>query len=338
MSLTDLQVELRSIESHLKKLNLEIENMKPKSTYEKQIDFGKITVFAKQNPITIETLNRVTRSQKIIFINTLAKIISIEKDDLSERLLYLGRISNGCGFKFNAKDIYKGGLKFNEQEIERMVDGLFELRYILLVEALVIANITGNVSPDMLSEIAEVATLLDFKKPELKLISQIAKSKLTGNLKLLSEINVVKCTSITNAFDDYIPREWIKQQRIACCEPICLKGFFKGMYTSSPVIIYKTNIIKQWKKCNEFIKKGDKILEYQKPVSKRARKTQNVIIEAPNNGKLFVIEFAKKSEVQNKSEDYKNDRFLALYAVSLFDDYKEFCEWFSKKYHIKRIF
>lgn len=327
LSLTDLQVELRSIEERIEKLYVEIETMKPKSIKEEQKTFLKITRLAKQYPITVESLNLVSHSQKDLFISVLAHVISIDEDNLYEKLLYLCRISYGSGLKFDAEEIYKVGLKFDEQEVGRISEELKELRYVLLVEALIIANITGKASSDMLFEIAEIATLLKCNRIELQIIAQVAKSKLTQNLDLLHELNITEIVNFDNVFDDYIPREWIVKQRVACCTPICLKGHFKGMYNFSPVTNYKTVILHQWKNNNDIIKKGESIFECQRPVNKRAKKKENYIVKAPKTGKLFMIDYRVKSEVKTKGTKYKFDTYRVVYVVSYFDNYKAFCEW-----------
>ena len=331
LSLTDLQVELRSIEEHIERLYVEIETMKPKSINEEQKAFLKITRQAKQYPITVESLNLASHSQKILFISVLAHIISIDEDNLYEKLLYLCRISYGCGLRFDAAEIYKVGLKFDEEEVGRINEELTELRYVLLVEALIVANVTGKASSIILSEIAEIATLLNCNRMELQTISQVAKSKLTQNLDLLHELNITKIVNFHNVFDDYIPHEWIVKQRVACCVPVCLEGHFKGEYNFSPVINYKAVIVKQWKNFNDIVKKGDEIFGCQRPVSKRAKKKEYYIVKAPKCGKLFMVDYRVKSEIQNKNANNKYDTYRAVYVVSYFDNYNNFCEWLKTK-------
>ena len=46
MNLTDLQVELKSIEEYIAVLQTEIEKMKPKTEEQRTIDFKQITILA----------------------------------------------------------------------------------------------------------------------------------------------------------------------------------------------------------------------------------------------------------------------------------------------------
>lgn len=331
MTLTDLQIELREIEEKIKKLHVEIENMKPKAINDNHKKFLSINILAKQSPINIETLNLSSKTQKVLFVNVLAYIVSLDRINFYEKLLYLCRMSNGCGLKLEAEEIYKGGLKFEEQDVGRISEELRGLRYVLLVEALVIANITGKASSVVLSEIAEIASLLTVNKIELQLISQVAKSKLSKNLDLLNGYSIPEVIAVDNKFNDYIPQEWIEKQRKKCCDPICLTGHFKGQ-NSSPTINYKTTIEKQWKNNNEMVRKGGSIFKCLRPIKKGATKKVNDIIKAPKSGKLFIIDYRVKSEVQNK-----NDTYRAVYVVSYYDNYKDFCEWIKAKIKFDRI-
>ncbi len=332
-----MQIELREIEEKIKKLHVEIENMKPKPINENHKKFLSIKSLAKQNPIHIESLNLSTKTQKALFVNVLAYIVSLESVNLYEKLLYLCRMSNGCGLKLEAEEIYKGGLKFEEQDVGRISEELRGLRYVLLVEALVIANITGKASSVVLSEIAEIASLLTVNKIELQLISQVAKSKLSKNLDLLNGYSIPEVIAVDNKFNDYIPQEWIEKQRKKCCDPICLTGHFKGRYNFSPTINYKTTIEKQWKNNNEIVKKEDIIFEYLCPVTKNAKKKKSKVIKAPKNGKLFIVDYRMKSEIQNKGANYKYNTYRAVYVVSYYDNYKDFCEWIKAKIKFDRI-
>ena len=326
-----MQIELREIEEKIKKLHVEIENMKPKPINENQKKFLSIKSLAKQNPIHIESLNLSTKTQKALFVNVLAYIVSLESVNLYEKLLYLCRITNGCGLKLEAEEIYKG-LKFEEQDVGRTSEELRDLRYVLLVEALVIANITGKASSVVLSEIAEIASLLNVNKVELQLISLVAKSKLSENLDLLNDFSISEVIALDNVFNDYIPKEWIEKQRVKCCAPICLEGYFNGQYGFSPKINYKTKIVQQQKNNNEIVRQGDLIFNCLRPIEKDARKKVNNSIKAPKNGKLFIIDYRVKSKVQNK-----NDTYRAVYVVSYYDNYKDFCEWIKAKIKFDKI-
>lgn len=336
MSLTDLQVELRSIKERIEGLNEEIENMKPKSTEEEQKTLKVIKKLAESNPEIIESQKIISHSQKLLFINVLSHITLKDRDNFYDRLYYICRISNGWKLKLNPEDICYGGLKFNVKDIEQIIAELTELKFLLLAEALVIANISGKVSYEMLSEIVELATLLKINKREMKIISIVAKSKLTNNWNLLKDVAVTKNCTLDSVFGNIIPSVWLINQRILCCN-LLMKGFFKGKNRNSNTISYETTIVNSWKRHNDVVKKGDQILEIRYPIEIGKRTYVNYVIEAKGNGRVFIIEYTKNSEVQNRNSVKKYNKFMGVYIVSHFDNYNDFCAWLSKKEKIIEI-
>lgn len=64
MNLTDLQIQLRSIENHIFELQVEIEKMKPQPEAEKKTDFDRITKLAKIHPLENDVLAKEDPSIK----------------------------------------------------------------------------------------------------------------------------------------------------------------------------------------------------------------------------------------------------------------------------------
>lgn len=58
MNLTDLQMELRSIEEHISQLHNEIEKMKPQAEEGKKKDYESIDRLAKKHAVEHTRLNR----------------------------------------------------------------------------------------------------------------------------------------------------------------------------------------------------------------------------------------------------------------------------------------
>lgn len=78
MNLTDLQLELRSIEEHIANLHSEIEKMKPQPEKEKKADFEQITKLAEKNPITINSISEAGIETKKIIISSLAYMLLLD--------------------------------------------------------------------------------------------------------------------------------------------------------------------------------------------------------------------------------------------------------------------
>ena len=97
MNLTDLQVELRTIEEHIERLHLEIEKMKPQPEDEKKVDFETITELAKQHKISNLAIMSASEALRKQFVSGLTFLLLTGQFDNYEQLLYLEKL----GFNVN---------------------------------------------------------------------------------------------------------------------------------------------------------------------------------------------------------------------------------------------
>lgn len=366
MNLTELQIELRSIEDHISQLHSEIENMKPQTDEQKKTDFDAITKLAKQHPtINLSIVNAPELLQKE-FINSLSYLLLTEEKDVYGRLLYLCRLAIGCKLKMSAEDIYKSGLEFESKDIEKICAELQEYKYSYLIEAFIIANLSEEAPVNILTVIADIAKLMGCDKEEIRVLAQIAKSKLIGNLEIVKDIPLPSKNRWSGKIVDYIPKEWIVLQRKECAT-ICIDKFTRKNTGSSYRSIFATMnavnstsetvknydekhpcVVKSRSQAGSIVKKGETILVYEEVVKKKSKTNSSSssplvnamlsaslegeivketrTITAPNDGIVFFVEAKKKGEVS-----VQEDKYLAAYVVSFFDDYNDFCKWYASK-------
>lgn len=332
MTLTDLQVELRNIEERISQLHTEIERMKPQTNEQKKKDFETITKLAKQHPIDGIEISNASEVLQKEFVKGLSYLLTLEDKDIYPRLLYLSRLTIGCGMKETAEDIYKSGLEFEIKDIEKICNDLQQYKYSFLIEAFIIANLSEAASINMLTVIADIANMMDLDKEEIQVLALVAKSRLLKNLEILKTMPVSSKNKWSGKLGDYIPKEWIISQRIECAT-ICIeknlnRTYFaylsiynsttekKSYYTKTPCVI-KIQV-----QSGSLVKYGDTILVYDEDVTAKEIKT----IKAPNDGIVFIIEEEKKGEVEKHK-----DKYLAVYVVSIFDEYNDFYKWYTGK-------
>lgn len=171
MNLTDLQVELKSIEEYIAVLQTEIEKMKPKTEEQRTIDFKQITILAENSTVVNEDIKKMSEQTKKLMFSSLSYIILKEENDFYNRILYLTRLAKGSEFNTSAEDIYKYGLEFEMKDINNLIQDIKEYRYTYIIEALIIVNISENASTDMLSIIADIASMMDLSIKSKKQIS-----------------------------------------------------------------------------------------------------------------------------------------------------------------------
>lgn len=343
MNLTELQVELRDIERHISQLHLEIENMKPKTDEEKKTDYDAITKLAKQYPITGLGISNASDIQKKQFVTSLSYLLLTEEKNVYARLLYLCRLSFGCNLKLVAEDIYALGLEFESKDIDKVCMDLENYKYSYLIEAFVIANLSERSSTNILKIIADIAKVMGCDQEEIRVLAQIAKSKLMDDIDIVNHIPLPSRNRWSGKLNDYIPKSWIESQREKCIE-ICTEKYLKKSSSASSAgfmlklkmnldminesggktyDVKKPCVVKARVEAGSVVKKGTTILEYEEEVmhQKAIRK-----IAAPKDGIVFFVKKTKKSEVSDKEDEY-----LLVYVVSYYDEYSDFCKWLEKR-------
>lgn len=355
MNFTELQVELRSIENQISRLHNEIEKMKPKTEEEKKTDFKKINILARRHTIMNRSMIGMERTIKLFFISSLSYLSLIEEEGMNIRLLYLTRLSFGSGLDINTEEIYKRGLEFKETFIDVTCESLASYKYTYLVEAFILANLSGDVSGELLTVISDIAKMMECDKEEIRVIAQVAKAKLLDDIDVLKELPVPSKNQWSNCFADYIPHDWIVKQRKKCKVLCTLKSMqVTDMFFVSSVTQYCPCKIKSCLSNGSIVKKGDLICNYTEKIEKTSqekgedlfwalprnwweyedlyKEIENTIL-APCDGILFCIAYMQLDEAEEQT-----DEFLALYVVFYFDDYGDFCNWYEGENKLPLIF
>lgn len=344
MNLTDIQVELRKIEARIEQLHSEIEKMKPQTEEEQEENYAAITRLAYQYPVKNKTFLKAAEHVRQMVISSLSYFFVADTQDSYDRLLYLCRLSKGIGLELSAEDIYKAGLGFDEQNMGNLSRDLMDQKYTYLTEACIVAGLSKEAKKYM-PVVADIAHMFECDKEEIRVIAQVAKSVLVDNMDILKDIKTDTPERWRGRFMDYISQKWIRDQRIKC-DVICTGRWMKKdesdgeyaqtTYTSFMRFISQNIEMQEEKKRQSAIiwmqlengshvKKGDCVLEYDKPTFVRERETysseiktkkQKSVILAPCDGIVYYVEFEEKSRIEGKM-----DQYMAIYVVSYFDDY-----------------
>lgn len=364
MNFTELQMELRSIEEHISQLHNEIEKMKPQIEEEKKTDFKAISRLARKHPVKNAKLTKALPDVKKTFIRGLAYLIVTEETDAYDRLLYLTRLSIGCGLDMTAEEIYKSGLEFEAVDIERLCTDLTEdNKCAYLVEAFILTNLATEPAVNMWFVIADVAKIMGFDKEELRVTAQVAKAKLTGNMDILKELPVPSKNKWGNRFTDYISHDWIVKQRRESGR-ICTTQYespntndelwkeilgdmeLRELYKERPEEFgeerHSCEIVSHLKD-GSIVKTGDILCTYTEKVKKTSKKINSFFSfsslihteddslydrkEKTLTAPCNGIVFFIEDKVDSKDAN-KKDEYISVYVTSYFDEYNDFCTWY----------
>lgn len=331
MNLTDLQMELRSIEAHIANLHGEIEKMKPQPEKEKKADFEQITTLAAKNPIERISVKNAPIEIKKLFFSSLSYVLLQEEADFYNRILYLCRLAKGCGFDTTAENLYKLGLEFEMNDLNKLCQVISDYKYTYLVEMLIMANISDEASENIFAIITDFASAFEISKEELRVLGMTAKGVLIDNVNFILGMPTPSKNMWSGKLKDYLSKAWIEQHRIDC-----------GLLYTKKYIVDKNETIDSFvercifglgppckeeipceiKKCVQtgtIVKKGDVICTYNENEEKN--------IKAPCDGVAFFVDVKKNGEIKDIEDEY-----IAIYVVSYFDDYSDFSAWYKEKF------
>lgn len=320
MNLTDLQMELRSIEAHIATLHSEIEKMKPQPEKEKKADFEQITTLAAKNPIERISVKNAPIEIKKLFFSSLSYVLLQEEADFYNRILYLCRLAKGCGFDTTAENLYKLGLEFEMNDLNKLCQVISDYKYTYLVEMLIMANISDEASENIFAIITDFASAFGISKEELRVLGMTAKGVLIDNVDFILGMPTPSKNMWSGKLKDYLSKAWIEQHRIDC-GLLCTKKYSERRSILVGYHIEKEMPceIKKRVQTGTIVKKGDVICKYNKNKEKN--------IKAPCDGVAFFVDVKKNGEIKNKK-----DKYIAIYVVSYFDDYSDFSAWYKGKF------
>ena len=283
MNLNDIQSELRSIELRVQKLYNVIDDMKPKSEDQREKEFEAIYNMAKDVPIQNEMLAKTDPNIQQHLLSGLFYIAMSDAQGINIKLLYLCRLIVGCSIPMSLKDLYMYGMQFNEQNIREIAEYSVQYRDFFIVEALIVSNITGEASPDMMSLISQIGAIMGLKKEEMRLAANVARCVLTANWNQLQDPPVSADINWEGRFASHIPEEWFKLRRVYV-KKICvtryidlnssLGGLLSSLYAPigvDPIFTASSNDVKKEELCDiqqsvrseSFVRKNQLLLEYK---------------------------------------------------------------------------
>jgi hypothetical protein len=350
MDIVEIQLKLREIENMVNLLNNEIEKSKPKPEEQVKEKFDNITKLADKEHIYLASIANAPVEIRKLFIRLLSYLGLMDSDNQFEILLYLCRLSFGCGLNEQSYEIYRWGLAFEKSEFENACTQLQEYKYTFLVEAFVLINLSGKATDEILSIVCNVAEIMGCDSEEIGVIAQFAKARLICNIDIVKDIPVptkhgaVEKSIRSGKFGDYLDDEWIASQRIICGKLYTDRNVKKSTSIASnslsiPIFLHRSVIgdenqnrdyetehpctIKFKISAGSAVHKGDLLISYDEVISSTGSSVNREIV-APENGVVYFVNRSVKGKVKEC-----NDMYLYVYLVSYYDDYDKFWSWYK---------
>ena len=213
MNLTELQGELRSLETQIANLQSKVQEMKPTSHTKKHSDYDKITKLAKQYALDKPYLRRESAYLRKQYIACLSPFVALD-GQVYDRLLYLTRLSLGLQLPYTAEEILHMGLNTELADLDVQFHDLKPLKYSLLTDILILANCSGCASEETLALAADYAVALGCNAEDMKITAQVAKAVLKNDFNILRDLPLPKLNCWQGVFRNHIPKAWLRSQRV----------------------------------------------------------------------------------------------------------------------------
>lgn len=278
MNLTELQVQLRSIENSICALQTEIEKMKPRPEEESIAILEKITAIAKPFPLSNKHFQGTSPELKRTYITCLAYITLSDNNSIYEKLLYLCRLAYGMGLSVSAEEIYRMGVEVDKAYFYNACEELKSLRFSFLTDALALINITEDASYDSFVLIADMAAIMNCEKEDLRAAAMVAKGVLTGNFDILKQLPCPRKNCWMGQFREHIPNSWLIAQRKKCGD-ICMSRQIEDDSQLMIVGLKKivSYVIKDKVEEGAVVKAGDILVTYEKCVESNSLGALSII-------------------------------------------------------------
>lgn len=369
MNLTELQIQLRSIEEHIYDLREEIEKMKPQPEDEKKAMLEKITELASKYPLKGRRFPKISNVDVKTYISCLAYLSLADNSKIYDKLLFLCRLAHGMDLPIPSEDIFRMGLEIDEKYFDKACSELKSQKYTFLTDALILVNITEEAKEASFRVIADIARIFECEKEDIRIAAMVAKAVLLDDFNVLKQIPVPSKNRWMGQFRQHIPETWIKAQRVKCGS-LCIEQYLPKNISSladsiASILATSTQTeasgVEKYTKnspCNvkrrlddgTVVKKGEELVSYEESVKKKKQNSN------PSYSFLFSASVLAASEINSETVIEKKsltapcdgvvffiesnqkgavsehmDKFLEAYVVSYFDDYAEFCDWHKKK-------
>ena len=352
MNLTNIQIELKNIESRIKKLSDEIGMMKET---EKETDLQAIYSLAHQHPIKRSSIRKAPDYIKKLYFSSLARTILQVQNGQEERFLYLERLIFGAGLMNSLEEVIKRGLALDSSSLRNIKKDLLPYKYSYLIEAMVISNLSSDGLEKMMDLIVLTAQIFNVGQDELRVLAMVAKGILMDDDKYILRMPAYPTVNWSGKLTDYFPEKWLAEQR-TICESIQMKQFSKQTDGASVMSVMKYPFLAPEHRkailcvsvtfCLEngsYVKDGDVICKYKKYYKfleeniitksyedEELKSADENVVTSCKDGVVYFINEKRTGENAELS-----DEFMTVYVVSYFDEYQKLLEWNNKRHNIR---
>ena len=227
-NLLDIQKDVRKLEKSIQDIKKSVETINSdiealrNSTGSVSIDFAMIEALAKQISFKEHPLEELEDERACrVYLEMLLNIIRLDPDDnnITNRMTFVQWLQIQSHIDWSLEDLYKDCFKTDREFLYEMIQ-LFSKRYLesFVVDALIVANITGKPNEEIYKYITDIVAVLGVTMEELNKLAIISKAALSQRLSNMSrnEIKIVldNASVYSHYINDRIIKKGIRELRV----------------------------------------------------------------------------------------------------------------------------
>ncbi|WP_209876460.1 hypothetical protein [Paenibacillus silagei] len=265
------------------------------STADREARYDHIKMLARKYPIRNAKLRAAHESTKKAYFGLLTLLsTAAQQDHTEDQRLFLQRIAAGAGYTLDFEEWMKARKMIEEELANGNQIQLEENTYSLLLDGLLLINLTGAATAEELRMSAELSIVLNVAQPELKMLAQLAKSLIHQSEEEFNSIVATDPVKWRGMFTHHIPVDWLKNSKIYCGsyeEIIGGEGAYNAIHKLFKInerleVVFKV-------KENSLVQKDDVIVKYIK------NGEENCILSL-RSGRVFYRELKKNINIDQK--------------------------------------
>lgn len=279
-NLLDIQKEIRELDNKVKDISSsiagiysEIDRLRNEDT--NTIDYEMIRIMSRYLTFEnhpIHNLDDTYACQR--YIELLLSLAQIDQysEYIINRLTLIQWILSQSRMEMSLEDFVQTSLKINSNTFGELLESLPVSYHVqLIVDALIIANICGQASDDVLIYIVNLCSVLGVDKEQLRILAMIAKAILKQDFSKIKEVDLQEVTTQAASFRHYLTQSVMNTV-------LCLQRTVVVEAPDDSHVGFKWKV-KQYSQ----VKKGDVIA-----VHRNDRWSNNIsVIKSPCAGTIF---------------------------------------------------
>lgn len=243
------------------------------------IDYKKINLLSARIKFENHPLSKLSNKRFCqAYVELLLRLVHLDKsiEPTINRLIFIQWIVKQAKLDLSLEELFVGALKRDVDNLTVVVESRSEAYYeYLIMDALLVANISGKASEDILHFVVDLCGFFDITQDKLRGFSIIAKSILQQDIDVINNSDLRNVTLLAKHFEYYFERD------------VLSRGISKQRKLVARIYGNSCYELRWFKSSGWYVDKGDVICTYRDFM--KVNDNNKCTIKALCEGRLYVF-------------------------------------------------